>query len=114
MIAWVNFLQRMDKLSDLKAALIATIDPRELSPTYTFNIRAANLTGSFSLLALRFQGGLCSRCSNLAVSWCCFMGAIAKCMLKDIEELPSFTSFLNEGLDWGVEAVNEDSVGLEA
>ena len=105
MIAWVNLLQRMDELSDLKAALTATIDPRELSHTYVFNIRAANLTGPFSKLSSRFQvgRGFCSHCSE--ESRCCVMEATARNMLKNIEELPPFTSFLNENLDG--EAVKE-------
>ena len=99
MIAWVNLLQRIDELSDLKAALTATIDPRELSHTYVFNIRAANLTGPFSKLSSRFGigKGICSHCS--IANRCYVTEATAKCMLKNIEDLPPFTSFLNEDLD---------------
>jgi len=99
MIAWVNLLQRMDDLSDLKAALTATIDPRKLSHTYVFNIRAANLTGPFSKLSSRFQvgSGFCPRCSK--ESRCYITEATARGMLKNIAELPPFTSFLNEDLD---------------
>ena len=108
MTAWVNVLQRMDKLSDLKAALTATIDPGQLSSTYTFNIRAATVTGvAFSTLAYRFQNGLCKTCSDLK-SWCYLMGAIPGDILKDIDNLPPFTSFLNERLDGEAEVVNED------
>ena len=98
MIAWVNLLQRMDELSDLKAALTATIDPRELSHTYVFNIRAANLTGPFSKLSSHFQvgSGFCSYCSK--ESRCYATEATARRMLKNIAELPPFTSFLNEDL----------------
>jgi hypothetical protein len=106
MIAWVNLLQRMDELSDLKAALTATIDPRALSHTYVFNIRAANLTGPFSILSSRFRvgSGFCSHCSQ--ANECYATKATAQRMLKDIEELPPFTSFLNEDLDG--EAVVDD------
>lgn len=83
MIAWVNLLQRMDELSDLKAALTATIDPKELSHTYVFNIRAANLTGPFSKLSSRFEvgTGICSHCS--AEGRCYVAKATAKRMLKN-------------------------------
>jgi hypothetical protein len=100
MIAWVNFLQRMDKLSKLKAALTAAIESRELPHTYAFNIgnpigpSTSNIPRAFP-----FQSGFCSPCSNS--KRCDAMESTAKCILKSIEKLPPFTSFLNEDLDGG-------------
>jgi len=89
----------MDRLSDLKAALTASIEPTQLSSTYAFNFPGSVYYAgqSFSAIASRFQGGLCSGCSK--EKRCCALKGIARCMLKNIEELPPFTSFLNEDLD---------------
>jgi len=110
MIAWVNLLQRMDKCSDLDAALTATIDPMGISHKYVFDIQAASIVGPFSRLASRFDSGFCSSCSNRDMAWargygfnstkgCGAMQITAKRMLKNIKELPHFTTFLNEELD---------------
>lgn len=106
MIAWVNFLQRIDKLSYLKAALTATMESRELSHTYAFNIGnpTGPPTGSI-LLASPFQSGFCAPCSK--AKRCDAMEGTAKCILKNIEKLPPFTSFLNEDLDGEVVVANE-------
>jgi len=52
---------------------------------------------SFSEIASRFQGGLCSECLKGQRFFA--LQDIAGDMLKNIEELPPFTSFLNEDLD---------------
>lgn len=87
----------MDKFSDLEAALTASIDPTQISSTYAFNIPGAQAGQSFSEIASRFQGGLCFECSM--GKRCCAMKGIAERLLKNIEELPPFTSLLNEDLD---------------
>jgi len=90
MTSWVGLLQRMDKFSDLKAALTASIEPTQLSSTYAFNIPGAQPGQSSSEIASRFQGGLCFEC--LKGKRCCALKGMADRMLKNIEELPPFTS----------------------
>jgi len=106
MVAWVNFLERMDKLSDLKAALTATTKSKEPSHTYAFNIGdpIGSSTGNI-LLTSPFQSGFCPPCSK--AKRCDAMEGTAKRILKNIEKLPPFTSFLNEDLDGEVVVANE-------
>jgi hypothetical protein len=92
--SWLSLLQKIDRLSDLKAALTASVEPTQLSSTYVIYIPGLR---SFSEIALRFQGGLCSECSK--GQRCFALQDIAGDMLKNIEELPPFTSFLNEDFD---------------
>ena len=95
----------MEKFSDLKAALTATIKPKELSQTYVSNTGIANVTGPSSLLASPFQSGFCLPCSKS--KQCDATERTAKRMLKDIEKLPPFTSFLNEDLERETVVANE-------
>ena len=90
----------MDRFSDLKAALTASIEPTQLSSTYAFKIPGSGFYSgqSFSGIASHFQGELCSGpCSK--GKRCRALKGIAERMLKNIEALPPFTSFLNEDLD---------------
>ncbi|KIM44434.1 hypothetical protein M413DRAFT_442416 [Hebeloma cylindrosporum] len=105
--SWISLLQRMDKLSDLKAALIASIEPTRLSRTYMFNIPGSfSSSRDFSSLALRIQKGLCPDC--LKAKGCLALPDIATRMLQNIEKLPPFTSFLNEDLDGEAVNANEE------
>lgn len=90
-LAWFQFLENLDRLSDLKSSLIALIDERNLpcGPCQYQLVSYRFGNSNFAKFSDTIKGG-CDSCS----SRCSYMYDELQKLGKDIKAIPPFTDFL--------------------
>ncbi|KIM44435.1 hypothetical protein M413DRAFT_24933 [Hebeloma cylindrosporum] len=87
-LAWFQFLENLDRLSDLKSSLIALMDERNLPSQYQLHSYRFGKS-NFAKFSNAIKGG-CDQC----LSRCQHMSSELEELSKDIEAIPPFTEFL--------------------
>ena len=87
-LAWFQFLENLDRLSDLKSSLIALIDERNLPSQYQLDSYRFGKS-NFAKFSNTIKGG-CDSCS----SRCSYMYGELQKLSEDIKAIPPFTDFL--------------------
>ena len=87
-LAWFQFLENLDRLSDLKSSLIALIDESNLPSQYQLDSYRFGKS-NFAKFSNTIKGG-CDSCS----SRCSYMYRELQKLSEDIKAIPPFTDFL--------------------
>ena len=91
-LAWLQFLENLDKFSDLKSSLITLLDESNLPSQYqldSFRFGKSN----FAKFSATIKGG-CIDGGRPCSSRCHHMGGALMQLNKDIEAIPPFMDFL--------------------
>jgi hypothetical protein len=87
-LAWFQFLENLDRFSDLKSSLIALIDESNLPSQYQLDSYRFGKS-NFAKFSNTIKGG-CDSCSPR----CFYMLGDLKQLSKDIDAIPPFMDFL--------------------